>query len=138
MFSVDKDESKNIKGCTYISCDLNKELPNIPWGKVDTIILLDVIEHLNNPEDFLEKLRFALRGNQKARLIVSSGNVCFFITRLMVLLGEFNYGPRGTLDITHTRLFTISSLKDFLNMLAIKFKLQNIFLVPTLWLLGLM
>lgn len=114
VFSVDKDESKNIKGCTYISCDLNKELPNIPWKKVDTIILLDVIEHLNNPEDFLEKLRFALSGNQKVKLIVSSGNVCFFITRLMVLLGEFNYGPRGILDITHTRLFTINSLKRLL------------------------
>ncbi len=32
----------------------------------------------------------------------------------MVLLGEFNYGPRGILDITHTRLFTISSLKRLL------------------------
>ena len=114
VFSVDKDETKNISGCTYISCDLNKELPNVPWLKFDTIILLDIIEHLNSPEEFLEKIRFALSGNQKVKLIVSSGNVCFFITRLMVMLGEFNYGPRGILDITHTRLFTIGSLKRLL------------------------
>lgn len=111
VISVDKDKFKSIKGCTYISCDLNKDLPEVPWDKIDTIILLDIIEHLNNPEQFLEKLRFALSGNQKVSLIVSSGNVCFFITRLMMLFGEFNYGPRGILDITHTRLFTIGSLK---------------------------
>jgi glycosyltransferase involved in cell wall biosynthesis len=114
VFSVDIDKTKIISGCTYISCDLNKELPNVPWLKFDTIILLDIIEHLNNPEEFLEKIRFVLSGNQKVKLIVSSGNVCFFITRLMAMFGEFNYGPRGILDITHTRLFTIGSLKRLL------------------------
>ena len=29
----------------------------------------------------------------------------------MLLLGQFNYGKRGILDVTHTRLFTFGSLR---------------------------
>ena len=29
----------------------------------------------------------------------------------MLLLGQFNYGKRGILDVTHTRLFTFASLR---------------------------
>ena len=36
------------------------------------------------------------------------------IIRLMLLLGESNYGKRGILDMTHTRLFTFSSLARLL------------------------
>jgi hypothetical protein len=32
----------------------------------------------------------------------------------MLLLGQFNYGKRGILDMTHTRLFTFSSLRQLL------------------------
>ena len=114
VFSVDIDDHKKIRGCNYQSCDLNHKLPTVPWGKIDTIILLDVIEHLKDPEDFLRRLRHVLNSNKHVNIIVSSGNVCFFITRFMMLFGQFNYGPRGILDITHTRLFTIRSLKRIL------------------------
>jgi hypothetical protein len=43
--------------------------------------------------------------------VVSTGNVAFVVTRLMLLLGQFNYGKRGILDLTHTRLFTFSSMR---------------------------
>ena len=32
----------------------------------------------------------------------------------MLLLGQFNYGKRGILDMTHTRLFTFTSLRRLL------------------------
>jgi hypothetical protein len=32
----------------------------------------------------------------------------------MLLSGQFNYGKRGILDMTHTRLFTFSSLRQLL------------------------
>ncbi len=32
--------------------------------------------------------------------------------RLMLLFGKFNYGSRGILDKTHTRLFTFSSFSN--------------------------
>jgi hypothetical protein len=34
--------------------------------------------------------------------------------RLSLVLGQFNYGKRGILDLTHTRLFTIYSFRKLL------------------------
>ncbi len=116
--SVDREPNKKISGCKYIISNLNEELPDIEWAKVDVVVLLDVIEHLSSPEDFLKKLRVALSGNSKVKVIVTSGNVCFFVTRMMMLLGQFNYGRRGILDITHTRLFTVGSLRRLLRYAA--------------------
>ncbi len=36
------------------------------------------------------------------------------MTRLLLLAGQFNYGKRGILDLTHTRLFTFSTLRRVL------------------------
>ena len=114
VYSVDVDEGRSVAGCEYRACDLNTALPDVPWEELDVVVLLDVIEHLDDPEGFLERLRLKLSGNDTVRVIVSSGNVCFFVTRLMVLLGQFNYGQRGILDITHRRLFTVKSLERVL------------------------
>ena len=46
----------------------------------------------------------------------------------MLLFGSFNYGTRGILDKTHTRLFTFSSFKNLL--LQSGFKIINISGVP--------
>jgi hypothetical protein len=43
--------------------------------------------------------------------VVTTGNVAFFIVRLQALLGRFNYGKRGILDLTHTRLYTFKTLR---------------------------
>jgi hypothetical protein len=74
------------------------------------LILLDVIEHLNEPERFLQRLREKVSANRKVEMIFSSGNVCFFLTPMMMLFGQFNYGKRGILDMTHTRLFNGKTL----------------------------
>ena len=44
------------------------------------------------------------------RVTVTTGNVAFAVVRLQLLIGNFNYGKRGILDLTHTRLFTFKSL----------------------------
>ena len=49
--------------------------------------------------------------NPNLTIIVSTANVGFLIIRLMLLFGSFNYGNRGILDKTHSRLFTFSSFK---------------------------
>ncbi len=78
----------------------------------DYILLLDVIEHLSAPEAFLESLRArASRVGRRPRVVVTTGNVVFWVLRLQALLGNFNYGKRGILDLTHTRLYTFSSLR---------------------------
>ena len=125
VFSVDFIEGKKVTGCQYQACDLNVDLPTVTWEKLDVVVLLDVIEHMHDPEKFLARLRQKLSGNQKVKIIVSSGNVCFFITRLMMLFGQFNYGRRGILDITHTRLFTVASLERLLRYAAYKVTLRR-------------
>ena len=87
--------------------DLPEDHPN------DTVLALDIIEHLVNPEHFLENLRRSacLRGS---RLILTTPNVTFLPLRIMFLFGFFNYGKRGILDRTHTRLFTFGSLRRML------------------------
>lgn len=86
--------------------DLGQALAGMQFDKV---LALDVIEHLSSPERFLERLRCvpACRG---AELLCTVPNVAFFVIRIMLLLGFFDYGKRGILDRTHTRLFTFSSL----------------------------
>ena len=61
----------------------------------------------------------------KIKVIASTGNIAFVVTRIMLLLGFFNYGKRGILDLTHTRLFTFSSFKKLFkdsgfNLICIK------------------
>lgn len=95
----------------FIQHDLNNGIPDIDLNDFDYIVILDVIEHLNRPESFIASLHKKLSFNPNATIIASSGNVGFFIPRLMLLMGQFNYGKRGILDLTHTRLFTFNSFK---------------------------
>jgi hypothetical protein len=48
------------------------------------------------------------------RVVLSTPNVAFVAVRLNLLLGRFPYAERGILDITHSRLFTRSSLLTLL------------------------
>jgi 2-polyprenyl-3-methyl-5-hydroxy-6-metoxy-1,4-benzoquinol methylase len=77
--------------------------------KFDKVFALDIIEHLVSPEKFLNAIRTSPCTAQ-SRLVLTTPNVAFFTIRLILLLGQFNYGKRGILDMTHTRLFTFASL----------------------------
>src|SRR5690349_2221174 len=104
----------NVKLSRFIQHDLNTSIPDVDIAAYDYVLLLDVIEHLNVPEIFFDRLREAMKHCTKTQLIISTPNVGFVIIRLMLLLGQFNYGKRGILDMTHTRLFTFSSLRHLL------------------------
>jgi len=95
----------------FVLRDLNDGPPPIAPGEYDYVLLLDVIEHLASPERFIEQLRAVLALSPATRLIVSTANIGFFVNRLMLLAGQFNYGKRGILDLTHTRLFTFQSFR---------------------------
>lgn len=78
--------------------------------QIDFILLLDIIEHLKNPERVLQRLRSRF-SRECPEIIMTTGNVGFWPIRLSLLFNKFNYGKRGILDMSHTRLFTLSSLK---------------------------
>lgn len=89
--------------------DLNERPFPVSLESFDYAVMLDVIEHLKAPEDFVDDVLAAAAGNPNLLLVVSTGNVAFIVVRLMLLLGQFNYGKRGILDLTHTRLFTFGT-----------------------------
>ncbi len=79
----------------------------------DYLLMLDIIEHLKDPERFLEELRRQFDYAPKT-LILTTPNIAFVVLRVMLLLGQFNYGKAGILDRTHTRLFTFRALRQLL------------------------
>jgi 2-polyprenyl-3-methyl-5-hydroxy-6-metoxy-1,4-benzoquinol methylase len=85
----------------------------LPLHDVDQVLMLDVVEHLAEPEAFIEGLRYAL-GDRPRELVLTTPNIAFFVTRLMLLAGQFNYGGSGVLDRTHTRLFTFRTIQSLL------------------------
>jgi hypothetical protein len=98
----------------FIDHDPNSgDLP-VTLDAYDYALLLDVIEQQRSPEKFMSVLMKACSSTRKVQLIITAGNVAFSITRLMLFFGQFNYGKRGILDQTHTRLFTFPSLHTLL------------------------
>lgn len=91
--------------------DLDTQEFPVPVSDYDQIFMLDVIEHLHDPELFMEKLR-AATGRKRPEIVLTTANIGFFVTRFALLFGQFNYGRKGILDRTHTRLFTFRSLKE--------------------------
>ena len=94
---------------TFIQWNLNDGLPDT--GPVDVVLMLDVVEHLQSPEAFTRSLVEFCERQGVAQVFVSTGNVAFILQRLALLGGQFNYGRRGILDMTHTRLFTFRTVK---------------------------
>ena len=108
QFVPDRSENTNVE---YHKWDLDSsELP-VDLSKYDQIFMLDIIEHLKDPEVFMEQLRHST-ARRRPELVLTTANIGFFVTRVMLLLGHFNYGRQGILDRTHTRLFTFTSLTE--------------------------
>jgi 2-polyprenyl-3-methyl-5-hydroxy-6-metoxy-1,4-benzoquinol methylase len=84
----------------------------------DCIILADVIEHLRNEEEILRHLKQFLKTD--GRLLISTGNIAVWFYRLSLLLGRFNYGPRGILDRTHVKLYTRATFRQLIERCGYK------------------
>lgn len=95
--------------------------PKFDAGPYQHLLLLDVIEHLKDPEGFLEALRAQFTSEPK-HVVLTTPNVAFVVQRLMLALGQFNYGKAGILDRTHTRLFTFRTLEHLLRDAGFRIK----------------
>lgn len=111
VIGVDLEEPSDSSAFTeFYERDLNDGVPEIE-GTVDVVLMLDVIEHLASPEQFVRQLSDFCAEHRVSQVFVSTGNVAFIIQRLALMVGQFNYGARGILDMTHTRLFTFRTIK---------------------------
>jgi hypothetical protein len=103
------------RGCSVVLLDgLDADALPATLKDFDLVLLLDGIDRVRAPELFVDRLRAAAQLAPHLTLLVSSANIGFIVTRLMLLLGHFNYGKRGILDMTHCRLFTPRTLRRLL------------------------
>jgi glycosyltransferase involved in cell wall biosynthesis len=89
--------------------------PHLPAdvSSYDQILLMDLVEHLHDPEGFMDELRRQMAG-RRPEVIITAANVAFCVTRAMLALGQFNYSRKGILGLGHRRLFTFGSLRALL------------------------
>jgi len=93
----------------FFERDLEQPL-ELPTGRVfDYVVCSDVIEHLRNRTELLQSVRRYLK--PEGRLLISTPNVALWFYRLSLLVGRFEYGPRGVLDETHVHLYTRSTFR---------------------------
>lgn len=95
-----------------IEKDLEKDF-DLPFGReFDTVLFLDVLEHLKEPAMILGQARKYLKPGGK--VIISIPNVAHWSVRFSLLLGSFQYGERGILDKTHLHFYTLKSFRQML------------------------
>jgi SAM-dependent methyltransferase len=94
-----------------LTVDLNMlELPDL--GQFDCIICSHILEHLYQPQNFLEKLHDNFTPSGK--LIVALPNVLHWKQRLKFIQGDFKYTDGGLMDKTHFRFFDWQTAQDLL------------------------
>jgi len=100
----------------YISADLNVPQPDLARQAgeraFDRVLLLDILEHLVQPERLLAEVRPALK--PAGLLVVSLPNMANITVRLALLFGHFPYADRGILDYTHLRFYTRKTARALL------------------------
>ena len=115
----------------YHEIDLEREehrlIELVRESNFDVILMLDIVEHLSVPERCLLRLS-SLPYRQSPRFVFSTANVGFFVVRLMLLLGHFNYGQKGILDVTHKRLFSVHTFHNLLEQTG--FLIQREIFIP--------
>ncbi len=97
--------------------DLNGPLPDV--GAPDLVLLLDVLEHLVDPWDVLQ--RIVNIAAPQATVIVSVPNIAHLSVSLPLLVrGTFDYRDAGILDRTHLRFFVRASAIALLNSAGLR------------------
>jgi glycosyltransferase involved in cell wall biosynthesis len=83
------------------------------YDDLEYVIFLDTLESVPNAEAILQVLH-GLPNAQNLKFMAVGANIGFFLVRVMLLIGQFNYGVRGILDFRHRRFFTFNSIKKLL------------------------
>lgn len=104
----------NPNSFTFIKCDLNLDLDEIKniINESDLILILDVLEHLHNPETFLEKISKMMKKN--AQILISIPNASSVRKLVAWLKNDFPRDDIGYFDRTHRSWFTTKSIEKII------------------------
>ena len=112
---IDPETSKILKE-TYKEVVSN--INELKGEKFDVVVLLDILEHLPRPKEFINQLKEYLSEN--AIILISVPNIAHWSVRIPLLFGCFNYKHRGILDETHLWFFTRKTFKKFISETSLK------------------
>jgi SAM-dependent methyltransferase len=130
--AVDDEEGRrtaNHPRLRHVAADLDGDWTTAVASRCfDTAFALDVLEHMKSPERTVKQIFSVMAPGGK--LYASTGNVSYWIIRGIHMLGHFNYGRRGILDLTHTRLFTVRSFRRLLRNAGFRIDAINCFGPP--------
>lgn len=79
----------------------------------DYIVMADVLEHIDDPQLFLDSLISMIPG--KTKIVLSIPNIAFGAVRLDLLKGNFRYVDSGILEKTHLRFFTLDTVLQLMS-----------------------
>ncbi len=86
--------------------DINNLMGDLPDKSFDAIIMNDVLEHLYNPWEVINKLKIKLNPEHGV-LVCSIPNIRYFrVLFKLFFAGKWDYEQSGILDFTHMRFFT--------------------------------
>lgn len=92
-----------------VNVNVEDDVDLFPGKVFDLILILDTLEHLVNPWNFLKKIKSKLSDN--GSIVISIPNVRHYsIIINLFIKGEWEYEESGILDNTHLRFFTKKSL----------------------------
>ena len=117
VLGLDKNPPKEKILDNFLRIDLDNNLnvlKKINMDEYNYIFLLDLINHLKQPERFMEDMKSFFNTYSSPEIIITTPNVGFIFNRIQLFFGFFNYGRRGILHPNHTRLFTFKSFKTLL------------------------
>lgn len=126
-------------GCTVVGVEANTEAAEIARGYCDDIIikdldefngipyeeryfdsilLMDILEHLKDPIQVLNVLKKYLK--DEGSIYVSIPNIANWKVRASLLIGKFEYQKSGILDKTHLRFFNLKNAKELIRSAGFK------------------
>ncbi len=103
--------------------------------RFDYVLLLDILEHLRQPEQLLADCRPLL--GPEGKVIISLPNVANITVRAALLFGRFEYTERGLLDRTHLRFFTRKTARQFVEKLGFEIRREKMTVMPVELALGI-
>ncbi|MCS7024759.1 MAG: bifunctional glycosyltransferase/class I SAM-dependent methyltransferase [Bryobacteraceae bacterium] len=122
----------------YVSADLSQGLEaaisRLSQQKFDKILLMDILEHLPDPERIVRECRNLL--TPQGQILISVPNVANITVRLALLLGRFEYADRGILDRTHLRFFTRKSARRMIEQCGFQIVRETVTVMPLELVLG--
>lgn len=83
------------------------------YGKFDYIVLADVLEHLMNPYESLQKLKQFLKTD--GYFLMSIPNIAHSSIKTALLMDRWEYADTGLLDRTHIKFFTAKTIQETLS-----------------------